>query len=253
VTLTASMQDPTGRYLAAGASVDFIDCLTNKVLAKDVPMTPVPGSEYTGTANTVVTLSSGQYGSESYVIRVVATGNYTNKYQPDADKTATVVVSKPAATNEITGGGKVAGAAKAGTYAVSSAAVPACYSVGVRFNKSATNLQGQVLLTIPQADGSVVYVKSNSLSSLAVTRANAGDSAILYAKASVYRVAGEATTSLDGNVTIRVDGVEGAPGAMGFTVLSSKDSTLFYSNRWMLDGKTWKTVPEAVTGTVQIN
>lgn len=58
----------------------------------NVPVSRVPGNLSTGTANKVVTLSTGQYGSESYVIRVELTGNYTNSTQSIVEKTATVVV-----------------------------------------------------------------------------------------------------------------------------------------------------------------
>ena len=167
VALSASLQDPTGTYLGVGARVDFIDATTGSTLAKGIVVSPVPGSPYTGTANTIVTLSTGQYGSLLYLIKVVATGNYDNSSQPLIDKTATVVVSKPATTNQTTGGGTIEhlGTA-AGTY---SGVGIVGYSVGITYNKSGSNLQGNIVITIPQADGSIVTVKSNSLSSMAVS------------------------------------------------------------------------------------
>ena len=64
-------------------------------------------SASTGTASTTVTLSTGQYGSEAYQILVRMTGNYTNEAQAVSGKTAVVVVTKPATTNELTGGGTI--------------------------------------------------------------------------------------------------------------------------------------------------
>jgi hypothetical protein len=46
---------------------------------------------------------NGPNGAESYVIRVVATGNYSNEAQPDADKTTVVVAMKPTTLNTIIG------------------------------------------------------------------------------------------------------------------------------------------------------
>ncbi|MGI9084036.1 MAG: hypothetical protein ACR2FE_01945 [Aeromicrobium sp.] len=76
------------------AAVDFIDAITGKVLAAKVPVEPVDGEPNVGTADTRITLSTGQFGSESYLIQVVATGSCINDDQDDADKTATVVAMK---------------------------------------------------------------------------------------------------------------------------------------------------------------
>jgi len=78
-------------------------------------------------------------------------------------------------------------------------------------------------------------------------------SATIYTKASIYTDLNGTTTGIDGNVTLRVDGLDSSSGdSIGITVLSTKDSTLYYSNNWVLDtSKTpnvWKTVPEAITG-----
>ena len=52
-----------------------------------------------------------------------------------------------------------------------------------------------------------------------------------------------------------MDGYDGAGlgDKVGFTVLSSKDSTLYYSNNWVLDLTAWKTVPQPASGTLEIN
>jgi hypothetical protein len=254
VALTASMQDPTGLALA-GATVDFIDQSTNKVLAAGVKVTPVAGSPGTGTANTIVTLSTGQYGAESYLILVKASFNYDNAYQPTADKTATVVVCKPAAANETTGGGTIAKLAAAGTYGVNTSG-DATFSLGMKYNKSGTNPQGKISLELPQLDGSVIYVYSNSVTSFSVT-GTGNKKATIYTKASIVRVLNGTITTIDGGATLRMDVADNAtdPDQVGFTVLSSKTSELFYSNNWVLDAsKTWKTGTQTLTtGTVKIN
>lgn len=62
-------------------------------------------------------------------------------------------------------------------------------------------------------------------------------------------------TSVDGNVTLRLDVVDaGDNDEVGFTVLSSKTSNLYYSNQWMLVGRVWKTVTQPLeTGGVTIS
>ena len=83
----------------------------------------------------------------------------------------------------------------------------------------------------------------------------------IYTKASIYKVNGSGgTTSVEGNVTLRLDAHEGcatSPGCagssgdtIGFTVLSTKDSSLFYSNNWVYDSakKAFATVLQSVAG-----
>ncbi|HEX3123614.1 MAG TPA: kelch repeat-containing protein [Rhodanobacteraceae bacterium] len=251
VTLSASVQDPTGLGLS-GAKVDFIDCSTipcGKTLASGVPVSPVQNEpNFTGTANTIVTLSTGQYGAQSYQILVRLTGNYDNSKQPVPDKTASVVVMQPAANLQTTGGGLFAAqGTRAGTYAGTAGPEEPSFSVGLTYTNKLTNLKGQITLNIPQADG-IVYVKSNSISSMAITGSGASQSATIYTKSSMYEVFSNGTSvAIDGNVTLRMDIVEGSPAAqVGFTVLSSKDSSLYYSNNWQLvptSGQSvWKTV-----------
>jgi hypothetical protein len=75
----------------------------------------------------------------------------------------------------------------------------------------------------------------------------------IYTKATVYQVLGNGSqVTIDGNVTLRVDALDNSMNdKVGFTVLSSKDSKLYYSNNWVLDNttspSTWRTVLEAVT------
>lgn len=177
-------------------------------------MSQVAGSpDNTGTANTVVTLSSGQYRAESYEIMVKLTANYTNATQAVTEKTATLTVCKPAGTNEITGAGTISESPLlvhvAGTYGSTS---DVTYTVGLKYNKSGTNPQGKMTVAIPQADGSIVYIKSNSISSINVTSFttdDGGKTATIYTKLSIYKIDSlGAMTTLDDNVTLRMDIVE---------------------------------------------
>ena len=251
VTLSASMQDPTGTALV-GATVDFIDRATGKVLAGGIKVSQVAGSpDNTGTANTVVTLSSGKEGAAAYEILVKFTGNYDNSTQALADKTATLSVSKPTDTYEITGAGKISALGSvAGSYRSTS---DVTYTVDLKYNKSGTNPQGKITLAIPQADGSVISITSNSISSINIT-GTTDKSATVYTKASISKVLADGSVvTIDGNVTLRMDMVEYVNPAMkdqvGFTVLSTKDSSVYYSNNWGLVGNVWKTQMQDVDET----
>jgi hypothetical protein len=205
VTLSASVQDPSGLALV-GAKMTFIDItngLPGKVLAADVPVAAVQNQpNATGTANKIVTLSTGQYGAESYLIRVVMTGNYDNTDQPTDDKTATVVVAKPAATNETSGGGEYVGLGTSAGLYKGAVGEDGTFSIGMKYNKGGANLQGKITVSVPQADGSIVYFKSNSISSMAVVSNKTPKTSTIYTKSTVYRVMPDASmVTIDGNVT----------------------------------------------------
>ena len=277
MTLTASA---SGVGDLTNATVTFTDILTNTVLAKGVKMSPVPGTS-TGTANTILTLSSGQYGAQEYLIEVSLGSSYKNCQQTgyvsnasgtycagwpvvaptdpayqSAHPTVTVII--PSTINTMQG---TAGITKlstsAGTYGD---ATGVTYCVGMKYNNKGTNPQGQIQLVLQRADGTY-YVKSNSISSLAFTTNTADGTrdVTIYTKASIYKVStGGALTSIDGNVTLRLDAHDGFVNGtqvnddmIGFTVLSSKTSALYYSNNWVYDSATraYRTVMQTVTGS----
>ena len=254
VTLSASLQDPTGLALE-GATVDFFDVTgsTPKLLAGNVRVVAVDGNPSTGTASTTVTLSTGQHGATSYFIRTVVSGNYTNDSQPDSDRTVSVSVVQPVGVNTIKGAGTLSRLSSAvGTYAPSG---DASFSVGVSFNKSLKNIQGQITLFLPQSDGSVVLIKSNALTSMTAANLSIGRVNTIYSKANITRLNSDGTsTSLEGNVTLRLDVTGNGPSAkVAFTVLSG--SALRYSNNWSYDttAKAWKTgFQDLFTGAVAV-
>jgi hypothetical protein len=269
VTLSASVADPDGKGSVLNATVTFTDLLSGKVLASNVPVSPVSNTNTaTGTANTVLTLSTGQYGAQQYLIEVKLGSSYKNDQQtgapPDSDayKAAhpVVTVMIPSTVNSIQAAGTLDKlATAAGKYGD---AALATYTVGMKYNKGGTNPQGQVQLILERSDGTY-YVKSNSISSLAFSNLVNGvnKDVTIYTKASIYRIDGAGKlTSIDGNVTLRVDAHEGcttspncgssAGDTIGFTVLSSKDSSLYYSDNWVYDSatKAWRTVMQPITG-----
>ena len=268
VTLSASVVATAGNI--ANARVTFMDDELQTVLAKAVPVRPVEGSTSpTGTANVTVSLSSGKYGAQSYMIRVVLVtadgGSYTNRDQlgdPESGAYATLAVMVPGDANSAQGDADLTPLAPAGTYG---AGTSVHYTLGLQYNKSSRTPQGQVLLGF-NLGGYRYYVKSNAISSLACTVKDATPCRDLtvYTKASIYRIdSAGVTTSIDGNVTLRVDLHDAGPGVeigdtIGFTVLS-KSGKLYYSNNWVSDvkAKAWRTVQQAVSApagvAVQVN
>jgi hypothetical protein len=114
---------------------------------------------------------------------------------------------------------------------------------------------------LPRSDGTY-YVKSNSITSLGFSnQASSGYKDVtVYTKASIYKVnPGGGITSVDGNVSLRLDAHEGcltspscsgsSGDTIGLTVLSSKNSSLYYSNNWVYDTivQAWKTVQQSLS------
>jgi hypothetical protein len=273
VTLTASVVDPDTSSLGSvgNATVTFTDLLTGKVLASGVKVTPVANSgTNTGTANTIVTLSTGQYGSQEYLIEVKLDGSYTNSQQTGAPAGSdpynaahpVVTVMIPATKNTMQGSGtNITAAAPAGLYGLGAFR---SYTAGMAYNNKGTNTQGHIELIIDLPDGAY-YIKSNSITSVAFSNPVGGvnKDVTVYTKASIYKIdlTGK-TISIDGAVTLRMDAHDGGiyGDTIGFTVLSSKDGTLYYSNDWVWDDTIlgYRTVQQpVVTGTsgaaVQIN
>jgi uncharacterized repeat protein (TIGR01451 family) len=283
VTLSASVADPDPAHsILSNATVTFKDLLTNKILASGVKVTPVSNTDTsTGTANTIVTLSTGQYGAQEYLVEVTLNGFYQNCQQLSVTNNPcgtaaigstqyeaahpTILVIIPATINTMQGGTALAvppaaATTPAGTYANATAAR---YTIGMKYNKGGTNPQGQIQLVLSTSDGTY-YIKSNSITSLAFSTPAGGQppkDVTIYTKASIYKILNGVLTSVDGNVSLRVDAHEGCPTSptcsassgdtIGFTVLSSKTGALYYSNNWAYDPPTasYRTVQQPVSNT----
>jgi hypothetical protein len=262
VTLTASVADPDGSSggTIAASTVTFTDLLSGKVLASGVKVSLVDNTQPgLGTANTIVTLSTGQYGAQCYLIEVTLGGSYKNTQQTTADSTSDaykaahpiVTVAVPGTKNTLQA---VGSASKLGTAAGSyGLGTLVNFTAGINYTNKGTNTQGKISLIIEQADGTY-YINSNSITSVAFSNPVGGvnKDVTVYAKASIYKVgAGGVITTIDGGVTLRMDARDGgATGdTIGFTVLSSKTGLLYYSNNWVYDSATlsWRTGPQGVS------
>jgi hypothetical protein len=277
VTLTASIIAEAGSI--AHATATFKDLLTGKILATNVPVSSVPGaSRSTGTANTIVTLSTGQYGACQYLIEVTLGGSYTNYQQLPPNAAAgtapynaahpVVTIMQPATANSIIGAGAISYLPESAGLFKSDEVADVNFTVRLKYNKSGVNAQGQIQIVIPRSDG-MYYIKSNSITSVAVETTIIGGIrvptgyATVYTKASIYKILSNGTqVSVDGNVSLRMDIFDASRtlseadvDQVGFTVLSSKTSQLYYSNNWIWDDTTrsWKTVVQNLLNSEQLS
>ncbi|PYS18933.1 MAG: hypothetical protein DMG17_04440 [Acidobacteria bacterium] len=219
------------------------------------------------------TLSTGQYGAQEYLIEVSLGGSYQNCLQTtNCQQTGAtpgtpayeaahpvVTVMIPATKNTMQGSGVIPCIpTAAGTYGKVNGQCPAdypyvSYTAGFNYNNKGTNTQGKMELIIDRPDGTY-YIKSNSVTSVAFTYLDsqgkpapcvdlkACTDVTVYTKASIYKIVNGKAISIDGSVTFRMDAHDGRltgdPDKLAFTVLSSKDGTLYYSNNWTFDSAT---------------
>lgn len=273
VTLTASITadldgaEGSEGCVDGGASVSdgtvtFTDQLSGKVIAKNVAIAEVAGNCEEGIATTFATLSTGQNGTEMYVIVVTVDGSFSGSNdevggQIDTDfATSRVIVALPVTPGTVQGYGSldvIAGttAFELGTEgSLTGEMAGEAASTTFRFVPGTRKVtpKGQAIVMIPAGDG-YYYIKSNSITSVTVN----GSVTTVFAKANIILVGGSCPTetcAIDGNVSLRLDVYdEMDPDAdrVGFTVQSSKGSTLYYSNDWYKEGRAWKTRGHALS------
>ncbi|HEX4949105.1 MAG TPA: YDG domain-containing protein [Blastocatellia bacterium] len=246
VTLSATIQDITATADAAGdasfgdirnAKVTFINRDNNTVLASNVPVGLVTaGDTKTGTATTNVSLSVGSCPSSpcsaSYTIGIIVTNYYTR--DSSADNTV-VTVAQPG-TNFITGGGYLTLTASSGLKA-GDVGSKNNFGFNVKYNKSGTNLQGNINTIVRRTEGGIVRVyqiKGNSMTSLSVNAATG--KATFNGKASIQDISNPlAPISVDGNATLQVvmtdKGEPGSSDTIAITVWD-KQGGLWFASKW---------------------
>ena len=249
VTLAATIQDITAADASAdpnfgdirNATVTFINRDTNTVInPTPLPVGLVnPSDTKTGTATYTWNASIGSASSQSFTIGVIVNGWYARN---DSSENTVVTVSKPLATDFITGGGYLVMTNSAGRYPGDPGAKNN-FGFNVKYNKSGTNLQGQINVIV-RSGGRVYQIKGNSMTSLAVT----GAKATFNGKANIQDITNPAApVSIDGNATLQVtltdNGEPGANDSLGIT-LWDKNGGLWFSSRW--DGT--KTIEQTLGG-----
>ena len=265
------------------AKVTFVDRGTGNALANCTNLVPSLVSSSDQTVGTVVcqtTLSiSGTSGGSSYEIGIrvgssADAGATPNNYARDAgDEDTTVVVALPLTSNFMSGGGYLSNPTNtAGTYA-GDAGRKTNFGFNLKYNKSGTNLQGNV--NIIDRKGTRVYqFRANSLTSLGVQywdttlKGGAGGwaqipggacannynasaqcpiTATFQAKANLDDVTLPTAVSLGGNLTLQMALTDkGEPGSVDTIAITISDpsSTLLFSSMW--NGT--QTAPKALDG-----
>jgi hypothetical protein len=248
------------------AKVTFVDRGTGLALAGCSNLVP---SAVSGTSNQVGTvlcqtsLTISNSGGSPYQIGIVVgptstTGNYTRN---QGDDDTTIVVAQPLSTAFITGGGYLLNPTNtAGQYA-GDAGRKTNFGFNVKYNKSGTNLQGNINIIVRK--GAKVYqFKSNSLASLGVKYCKADATGAIIAgscvagaptgtcttnasltcpitatsqgKANMNDVTLPTAVSMDGNLTLQMQLTDrGEPGSFDTMAITVSDgSNMLFSSKW---------------------
>jgi len=221
------------------AKVSFVDGSGNPLSSgcSNLPVGLVSSSDSkVGTATCNWSANIGSQDSAQFTVGIKVDGRYT-RYESTDD--VVVTVSKPLGTNFITGGGYLVNQASAGLKA-GSAGAKTNFGFNVKYNKSGTNLQGNINTII--RNGSRVYqIKGNSMSSLYVAPSAAPSptkpaKATFNGKASIQDITDPlAPIAVDGNATLQVTmtdaGEPGSADTIGLTVWN-KAGGLWFASKW---------------------
>jgi trimeric autotransporter adhesin len=187
----------------------------------------------TGVAGCQATLSTGSQDAASYTIGTRVVGDF---YTRNAASDLTVyTVSKALASSFITGGGFLLNPSTTGGQVGAAPGRRTNFGFNVKYNKSGTNLQGQINTIIRTTEGRTVQVKGNAMTSLSAQTAKAPATAVFEGKASIQDVTVPAApVSLGGNATLRVTMTDpGEPGTsdrIGITVFTGSGALFFSSS-----------------------
>jgi predicted extracellular nuclease len=237
ITLSATVVDAAdgNRGDIENATVTFVDRDTSTAVSPALPVGLVSaGDTTTGVVTYNWNVDIGSSSSSTFTVGVVV-GNY---YTRDASADDTVVtVSKPLASEFITGGGTLTLVSSAGLKAGTSGTTTN-FGFNVKYNKKGTNLQGtmNVLVRRLEADAIVhVYqIKGTALTSLSVQSAQG--KASFASKASIQDITDPlAPVPVDGNATLQVTmtdkGDPGSSDTIGIAVYN-KSGGLWFASAW---------------------
>ncbi len=254
ITLSASVQDITAAtgdsaYDAyAGdirnAKVTFYNGSTAITGCTNLSVGLVNTSDTkTGSVGCQWSVNIGNAESETYDVAIVVSNYYTGSLT--SDKIQPIQVSKPIATNFITGGGYVlltsdSTGAPAGSKA-GNVGSKNNFGFNVKYNSSGTNLQGRINTIIRSGDR-IYQVKGNSMQSLTVpapcpnATATTPCDAVFVGKANITDVTNPlAPISIGGNATLQMTmtdkGEPGSADSIGITVWEG-NGALFFSSKW---------------------
>jgi hypothetical protein len=250
VTLAATIQDITAlpgesAFDSNGgdirnARVTFINRDNNTIIASNLPVGLVATNNLlTGTVVFNWNVNIGTANSQSFTVGIVVGGHYTRNA---SDDNTVVTVSKPMASDFVTGGGylvvtRASGLVPGGT------GTKANFGFNVKYNKSGQNLQGSINLIV-RYDSRVYQIKGTAMTSLSLS----GNRATFNGKATIRDITDPlAPVSLDGNATLQVKMTDnGSPGSADTIAVTvwNKNGGLWFASNW--DGK--KTVEQLLGG-----
>jgi uncharacterized repeat protein (TIGR02543 family) len=211
------------------ATVTFINRDTNTAFTgcSNLPVGLVNTDDLkTGIATCNTTLTADKAtGASQYNVGIVVSGYYSRNSSEDD---SIITVAQPIPSNFITGGGYLVLTNSAGQ-------VPgtpdskANFGFNVKYNKSGTNLQGNINLIV-RSNGHVYKIKSNALSSMGVN----GSQANFSSKASIIDITDPLNPiTVEGNATLQLwmTDMGDAGDTLGIQVLS-KNGGMWFSSNW---------------------
>ena len=215
------------------AKVTFINRDTGAVIASNLPVSLVNSADKkTGTVSYAWSVNIGNADSATVTVGIRVDNYYARN---DSSENTLVTVKKPTA-GSIGGGGFVINAASTGQYA-GTAGLKTNFGLNVKFNKSGSNLQGNVNIILRSVESGVVKVyqiKSNAIDSMNIQNPS-GDvsTATFTSKANLTDITNPAApVALGGNrilqITITDRGEPGGADSIGITL----DGGASFSSRW---------------------
>jgi hypothetical protein len=193
------------------------------------PTLPSSANTKTGSVACSWAANIGSADSATYSIGIVVSNYYTRNHS--ADDTV-INISKPIATNFISGGGYIVNLNSAGTFA-GKPGQKTNFGFNMKYNKQLTNLQGNANIIIRAMDGEVYQIKSTSAQSLNVN--SSSGQATFLSKCNITKITNPmAPVGLGGNynlqLTIDDNGEPGDSDTLAITVRSSDGTVLLFSS-----------------------
>jgi hypothetical protein len=196
-----------------------------------------PNDTTVGTTTCNTTLNISNSGGTPYNIGIVVNNYYDDNLSVED---FVVMIAQPLTSNFITGGGYQLLTNSAGQYAGDPGS-KANLGFNVKYNKTGTNLQGNLNIVI-RSGGRVYQIKSNSLQSLGVNPSSCARAtftspckANFVSKANLTDITNpNAPISLGGNLILQVQMTDkGNPGSSDtFSFALWNGSQLLFSNNW---------------------
>jgi len=198
-----------------------------------------------GTASAIVQYNIGNASAAQLDICVIVTGAYAfNNINDDR----VITVAKPLPGGMIVGGGRVANSSDSSGYLAGDPSSDTCFGFDVEYNKSLTNPQGKVDITVlsyHKPDGTMdtvlhkYTIRSTAIAVLATTPGTGGaaSTASFSSKANLNDVTNPANTvSLEGNAALQLDLTDGnqptGGGDMIGITLQRKAGGVWFAIKW---------------------